>query len=73
MRSDIQKRIKKIDTKDWKKVSVEFGRNILEISVPANCAELSMKEVPILPNPQEAIEEAFVNPINSPPLEEIIR
>ena len=72
MRSDIQKRIKKIDTKDWKKVSVEFGRNILEISVPANCAELSMKEVPILPNPQEAIEEAFVNPINSPPLEEII-
>src|SRR4030043_1244701 len=72
MRTDIQKRIKKIDTKDWKKVSVEFGRNILEISVPANCAELSMKEVPILPNPQEAIEEAFVNPINSPPLEEII-
>ena len=72
MRSDIQKRIKKIDTKGWKKVSVEFGRNILEISVPANCAELSMKEVPILPNPQEAIEEAFVNPINSPPLEEII-
>src|SRR4030043_1180623 len=73
MRTDIQKRIKKIDTKDWKKVSVEFGRNILEISVPANCAELSMKEVPILPNPQEAIEEAFLNPINSPPLEEIIR
>ena len=73
MLSDMKRAIKKIDTKDWKKVSVEFGRNILEISVPANCAELSMKEVPILSNPQEAIEEAFVNPINSPPLEEIIR
>jgi nickel-dependent lactate racemase len=73
MLPDMKKVIKKIDTKDWKKVSVEFGRNILEISVPGNCAELSMKEVPILPNPQEAIEEAFVNPINSPPLEEIIR
>ena len=52
---------------------MEFGQNILEVSVPANCAELSMKEVPILPNPQKAIEEAFLNPINSPPLEEIIR
>src|SRR4030067_3214569 len=73
MRSDIQKRIKKIDTKDWKKISVEFGRNILEISVPPNCVELRMREVPMLPNPQKAIEEAFLNPINSPPLEEIIR
>src|SRR4030067_2722931 len=73
MRSDIQKRIKKIDTKDWKKISVEFGRNILEISVPPNCVELRMREVPMLPNPQKAIEEAFLNLINSPPLEEIIR
>ena len=73
MLSDLKKAVKKIDTKGWKKVSVEFGRNVLEISVPPDCVELSMKEVPVLPNPQGAIEEAFVNPINSPPLEGIIR
>ena len=48
MRPDMKKGIKKIDTKDWKKVSVEFGRNVLEISVPPDCVELSMKDVPVL-------------------------
>lgn len=72
MRPNIQKLIKKIDTKDWKKVSVEFGRNAVEISVPPSCVELTMKDVPILEDPQKAIEESFLNPINSPPLEEII-
>ncbi len=73
MRPNIQKLIKKIDTKDWKKVSVEFGRNAVEISVPPSCVELTMKDVPILEDPQKAIEESFLNPINSPPLEEIIQ
>lgn len=73
MRPDIKKGIKKIDTKDWKKVSVEFGRNLLEISVPPDCVELSMKDVPILPDPKMAIEKAFLNPIGTPALEEIIR
>ena len=73
MRTDLKKAIKKIDTKDWKKVSVEFGRNVLEISVPPDCVELSMKEVAVLPDPQTAIEQAFLDPISSPPLEEIIR
>jgi nickel-dependent lactate racemase len=73
MRPDIQKPIKKIDTRDWKKVSVEFGRNFLEIFVPPYCVELGMKDVPVLQDPQKAIEEAFLNPISSPTLEEIIR
>jgi nickel-dependent lactate racemase len=73
MSPDIQKPIKKIDTRDWKKVSVEFGRNFLEIFVPPYCVELGMKDVPVLPDPQKAIEEAFLNPISSPTLEEIIR
>ncbi len=73
MKPDIQKPIKKIDTRDWKKVSVEFGRNSLEIFVPPNCVELGMKDVPVLPDPQKAIEEAFLNPISSATLEEIIR
>lgn len=73
MRPDIKKAIKKIDTRDWKKVSAEFGRNFLEIFVPPNCVELGMKDVPVLQDPQKGIEEAFLNPISSPTLEEIIR
>ncbi|NWF94388.1 MAG: nickel-dependent lactate racemase [Syntrophaceae bacterium] len=73
MRPDITKAIKKIDTKEWKKVSVEFGRSAIEVLVPPNCVELTMGDVPVLPDPQKAIEEAFSNPISSPPLEEIIR
>ena len=73
MKPDLKKVLKKIDAKDWKKISVEFGRNILEVSVPPNCVELSMKEVPALSDPGAALEKAFANPIGSPTLEEIIR
>jgi nickel-dependent lactate racemase len=73
MRQNIKKAIKRIDTTNWKKVLVEFGRNAIEVSVPPGCAELTMRDVPILSDPQRAFEEAFLNPISSPPLEEIIR
>ncbi len=73
MRSDLKKAIKKIDMKDWKKISVEFGRNAIEVWVPPNSVELTMKEVAVLPDPQKAFEQAFLAPISSPPLEEIIR
>lgn len=73
MRPDIQKMIKKVDTQGWKPLSVEFGRNAIEVLVPPNSVELTMKEVDILSDPQRAIEEAFSNPIGSPPLGEIIR
>lgn len=73
MRSEMKKILKKIDTKGWKKVSVEFGRDVLEVSVPPDCVELSMKEVPSLPDPRTALERAFLNPIGGPPLEEIIQ
>jgi nickel-dependent lactate racemase len=73
MTSDIKKALKKVDTKDWKKVSVEFGPHSLEVTLPPNCVELTMKEVPVLSDPQKAIEDAFLHPISSPPLEEIIR
>ena len=62
MLPDMKRAIKKIDTKGWKKVLVEFGRNVLEISVPPDCVELSMKEVPFLLDPRAAIEKAFLNP-----------
>src|SRR4030043_85958 len=73
MRPDIKKTIKKIDTKDWKKVLVEVGRKVIEVLVPPGCAELTMKNVPIVSDPQRAFEEAFLNPISSLPLEEIVR
>ncbi|NWG01303.1 MAG: nickel-dependent lactate racemase [Syntrophaceae bacterium] len=73
MLSEIKKAIKKIHTEGWKRIPVEFGRDTIEISVPPDCVELTMKDVPISPNPPKAIEEAFLNPISSPPLEEIIR
>jgi len=58
MRTDLKKAIKKTDTRDWKKVSVEFGRNAMEVLVPPNCAELTMKDVPVLLDPKAAFEEA---------------
>jgi nickel-dependent lactate racemase len=73
MKPDVQKVIKKIDTKEWKRIQVEYGQNALEIFVPLHCIELGMKEVPSLPDPKTTIEKAFFNPVGSPPLEEIIR
>lgn len=73
MQPEIQKRVKKIDTRNWKKIPVEYGPHAIDVLVPSNCIELTMKEVPILPDPQRAIEEALSNPIHCPPLEEIIR
>jgi nickel-dependent lactate racemase len=73
MNTGTKKVNKKMDMKGWKKVQVEFGRDILEISIPPDCVELSMKEVPFLTDLNAAIEQAFLNPIGSPPLEEIIR
>ena len=73
MNPDLKKALKKIDTKDWKPVHVEFGQNELKILVPRHCVELSMRDVPVLPDPQNALEAAFSNPIGSPTLEEIIR
>src|SRR5512139_560745 len=72
MRPDIKKAIKKINTEGWKRVPMEFGRRVLNLSLPPNCVELSMKDVPIVPDPKGAIEKAFSNPIGSPRLEEII-
>ena len=55
MTSEIKKALKKVDTKDWRKVSVEFGPHSIEVALPPNFVELTMKEVPVLSNPQKAI------------------
>jgi nickel-dependent lactate racemase len=73
MRPDLKKALKKIDTKDWKEASVEFGRNELKILLPRDCVELSMKDVPVLAEPSKALDAAFSSPIGCPSLEEVIR
>jgi lactate racemase len=73
MKSDIQKKLKKIDSTSWRKVSVEFGQDFLDVSVPPNYVELSMRDVSALADPKAEIEKALTNPIHSSPLEEIVR
>ncbi len=73
MKPDVKKALKQTDARGWKKVSVEFGRDVLEISVPPICVELTMKDVPALSDPGAVLEKAFSSPVGSPPLEEIIR
>src|SRR3990170_4062626 len=73
LRPDIKKAIETVDTTGWKRVSLEFGRNSMEISVPPTCVELGMREGPVLSDLGAAIEQAFGEPIGSPRLEEMIR
>lgn len=73
MGPDLKRLVKKVDTKGWKPIDVEFGRDALEVLVPPNGVELTMKDVPILTHPREAIEEAYQSPIGSPPLKVIVR
>ena len=73
MKMDFKKIAKKIDTKDWKTVPVEFGPHTLEVSVPPDCVELSMRDVPVIPDEKAGFEKTFSNPFQSPPLEEIVR
>lgn len=61
------------DRKEWKRIFVEFGSGALEIQVPSNCIELTMKDVNIVPDPRAAIERALSAPIGSPKLDEIVR
>ncbi len=73
MKFEIENMIRDIDTKSWKKIFVEFGKDSIEVLVPENCVELTMKSVPLIPDPRRAIEEALENPIHSPTIDGIIR
>jgi nickel-dependent lactate racemase len=72
MKADIKRAIQRVDTSGWEKTSLEFGEASLEISVPPDCVILSMKDVPVLEEPEGAIEDALSKPIGCPTIEEII-
>jgi len=68
MHPEIQNSAQEIDTADRKEIAVEYGREILMISVPLHCDTLTMKKIPILPDPRDACEEALSNPVGCQPL-----
>jgi len=61
-----------MDTKEWRKVEVEYGRNFLSVKVPPWCDVLEMGYTPALDNPGEHIEDSLSHPIESLPVESII-
>jgi len=73
MKPEIQKAIRKVDIRSWKKVPLEFGKDFLDLSVPPDCEILSMKDVRVLGDPRRSIEEALSRPIGGPTIEEIIK
>ncbi|MDI6725870.1 MAG: nickel-dependent lactate racemase [Smithellaceae bacterium] len=56
-----------------KEVMVEFGKHFLPIWVPDSCVELTMKNMPVLANPGQAIQAALKAPIGSHALPEIVK
>ena len=73
MHPELNSKLHKIDTADWKEIAIEYGRENLRVRVPPNCTILSMKEIPFIADTRKAVEEALSHPIGSPPLEAIIR
>jgi len=73
MRADLLETLKKVKTKGWKKVKVEFTGGPLVISVPPDCVELTMRKAELLKNPAKEIQKALDQPCGGPTLEEIIR
>ncbi len=72
MNEKMRRAIRTVDTRGWKTIAVEFGKELLEISVPPGCETLSMGEVAATPDPKRAAEEALSSPIGCPPLRDII-
>ena len=73
MTPEVRRDLERMDRRGWKKISLEFGRDLLEVSVPPNCVELTMGHVQALPDPKGAMEEALLHPVGSPALRETIR
>ena len=73
MKDDIATIISNADIKDWKNISVQFGKEFLDIVVPPQCVTLNMKKMPCLTHSKEGIAKALSNPTGSPTIPEIIR
>jgi len=61
------------DTLGWQSVSIPFGKDSLEVQVPADCVSLRMKAMPGPVFSKAEIEQALRHPMDSRPLSDIIR
>ena len=73
MKQEIAEALRRTDTGDWKKISLEYGPDRLEVAVPGDSLEISMGRVPNIDDWRNEIDRAFSDPIGSPKLEQIIR
>jgi len=72
MKQDVAEALKQIDTRAWKKISLEYGSDRLEVAVPRDSFEVGMGKVPHIDDVRSEIERAFSNPIGTLRLEEIV-
>ncbi len=73
MKRDLAEALARVDTRDWKRIPLEYGHETLEIAVPRGSVEISMGRVPLVGSWQGEIVRAFSGPIGSPKLEEIVK
>ena len=73
MKEGLKEALARVDTKDWKRIPLEYGHETLEIAVPRESVEISMGTIPHIDDWRGEIQRAFSDPIGSPKLEEIVK
>lgn len=72
MKKEIADILARAETRNWKKINVDFGDDFLEIEAPHDCEILSMPSMPCLVDSGAEIAQALNKPIGSPTIAEII-
>jgi nickel-dependent lactate racemase len=72
MKKEIAETIRGADTRDWKKIKVDFGDDLVDIEVPGDCEVLSMPSMPVLVDSAAEITRTLNQPTGSPTISEII-
>ena len=73
MKEDVMEALRRVDISDWVELSCEYGSEKLNVRVPPDFKELTMREETPPEDPRKKIEEAFENPIGAGKLEELVR
>ncbi len=72
MKKEIAEILREAKTLGWKRISVDFGNDFLDVDVPADCEILGMPSMPCLVDSGAEIAQALNQPIGSPTISEII-
>ena len=73
MKETVRSVIGRVDQAGWKTVHLEYGAEVLKIVVPPDCRILTMKDMPVIEDPQAAIADALARPIASERIAGIVR